>query len=283
MRKSSLVLLPLICGLQIVSAPMTADAYVYIYRPGVPAVQVDTSVLNGGASSQEQGTDSSSRTVEPSFPDETVQMAPVDPVESVPAQGQLQKPFFANVPLEAGASVAKKRQAHKQTSRPAPKKLAAPVFTAPAAEELPAPEAEQVSSLPAPVSASVAAPETKKAEAEPSMPAEETSSPAGGSVVDMSLEFGAAAVNLLPQAQEELNGMLKQLLDKPDMRVEIRGYAKGDDSDQGSARRMALSRALSVRSYLMEKGIQPVRLDVRALGSETDRMPIDRVDLVLNK
>jgi len=30
----------------------------------------------------------------------------------------------------------------------------------------------------------------------------------------------------------------------------------------------------------MDKGIKAVRLDVRALGSETDQTPIDRVDLV---
>ena len=77
--------------------------------------------------------------------------------------------------------------------------------------------------------------------------------------------------------------MMKQLQDTGEKRLEIRGFAKGDDTDQSSARRMALARALSVRSYLMGKGIKPVRLDVRALGSETDRMPIDRVELVFEK
>ncbi len=43
---------------------------------------------------------------------------------------------------------------------------------------------------------------------------------------------------------------------------------------------MSLSRALMVRSYLADKGIKPVRLDVRALGSKTTRGPNDRVDII---
>jgi len=99
------------------------------------------------------------------------------------------------------------------------------------------------------------------------------------SLSDLSLDFDATSSTLSPQVQQKLDGLANQIKDT-DMRLQIRGFAKGDDSDQSSARRMALSRALSVRSYLMDKGIKPVRLDVRALGSETDQMPIDRVDLV---
>jgi outer membrane protein OmpA-like peptidoglycan-associated protein len=65
-----------------------------------------------------------------------------------------------------------------------------------------------------------------------------------------------------------------------DLRVQIRGFARDDGNGQSSARRMSLSRVLVVRSYLMDKGVKPVRLDVQALGTETDKTPLDRVDLV---
>ena len=44
---------------------------------------------------------------------------------------------------------------------------------------------------------------------------------------------------------------------------------------------MSLSRALAVRSYLIEQGIRSTRIDVRALGLAGDSGPLDRVDVVL--
>jgi outer membrane protein OmpA-like peptidoglycan-associated protein len=66
-------------------------------------------------------------------------------------------------------------------------------------------------------------------------------------------------------------------------RLQVRGYAAGEDGSKSSARRIALSRALSVRSYLMDKGVKAKRVDVRAMGSETDRNPLDRVDLIFQR
>jgi outer membrane protein OmpA-like peptidoglycan-associated protein len=42
---------------------------------------------------------------------------------------------------------------------------------------------------------------------------------------------------------------------------------------------MSLSRALSVRSYLIEIGIDTGRIDVRALGNTAPSAPLDRVDV----
>ena len=104
--------------------------------------------------------------------------------------------------------------------------------------------------------------------------------PAVPSLSDLTINFDAASSTLSPDAQKRLDDLATQLKDSVDMHLQIRGYAKGGDDGQSSARRMALSRALIVRSYLTDKGIKPIRLDVRALGSETDKTPIDRVDLV---
>ena len=39
-------------------------------------------------------------------------------------------------------------------------------------------------------------------------------------------------------------------------------------------------RALAVRSYLMDAGIDATRIDVRALGAKYEAGPPDRVDIV---
>lgn len=63
-------------------------------------------------------------------------------------------------------------------------------------------------------------------------------------------------------------------------RLQIQAFATPIDSGISSARRASLSRALSVRNFLISQGMNSERMDVRALGTQTDREPQDRVDLV---
>jgi outer membrane protein OmpA-like peptidoglycan-associated protein len=58
-------------------------------------------------------------------------------------------------------------------------------------------------------------------------------------------------------------------------------YAKGTEDSASQARRLSLSRALAVRGYLIEQGVLPTRMDVRALGNKADDDPRDRVDVEL--
>ncbi len=92
-----------------------------------------------------------------------------------------------------------------------------------------------------------------------------------------------------PQGETELDGaqqnalkdsVLQKLSSTPALRLQIQAYASPADNSQSSARRVSLTRALSVRSWLVEKGIEPSRMDVRALGTQTNVEPLDRIDLV---
>lgn len=74
--------------------------------------------------------------------------------------------------------------------------------------------------------------------------------------------------------------ILPELSANPDLRIQIHGFATSADNGQTSARRISLARALSVRAYLMDSGVDPNRLDIRALGDETETTPIDRVDIL---
>ncbi len=64
------------------------------------------------------------------------------------------------------------------------------------------------------------------------------------------------------------------------VRITVNAYAGGDAADPSRARRTSLSRALSVRSALMEAGIRSTRIDVRALGLAAGDGPADRVDIL---
>lgn len=99
-------------------------------------------------------------------------------------------------------------------------------------------------------------------------------------LADLTLSFAGNSSDLSPEAQRKLDSIVNQLRGMPDGRIQVRGFASGENGGQSSARRISLSRVLSVRSYLMDKGIKPTRVDVRAQGSDTDRTPLDRVDLL---
>ncbi len=100
------------------------------------------------------------------------------------------------------------------------------------------------------------------------------------SLADLSLPFDASANEITEQHKRQLQAVIAHLNQSPDTRLQIRAYATGEDGSKSSARRISLSRALSIRSYLMDMQIKPTRVDVRALGTETDRTPVDRADLV---
>lgn len=115
-------------------------------------------------------------------------------------------------------------------------------------------------------------------------PVEEPKFPVVPSAADLTLDFPGNSSDLTSAAQRKLDAVIRQMEDLADGgRLQVRGYATGEDGSKSSARRIALSRALSVRSYLMDKGVKAKRVDVRALGAETDRNPLDRVDLIFQK
>ena len=61
----------------------------------------------------------------------------------------------------------------------------------------------------------------------------------------------------------------------------ITAFAKGIADDPSAARRLSLSRALAVRSVLINEGVTSLRIYVKALGAPPpEDLPADRVDVV---
>jgi outer membrane protein OmpA-like peptidoglycan-associated protein len=72
---------------------------------------------------------------------------------------------------------------------------------------------------------------------------------------------------------------LNTAMSTPNARVELQAFG-GAKGDKGSdARRLSLKRALAIRQVLIDDGVSPDRIDVRAMGGADDSGPADRVDV----
>ena len=155
-------------------------------------------------------------------------------------------------------------------------KVPPPPAVAPAAPALPkAPPARivQASPKPSPPSAQPRREERQVA----ALP--RVSLPRDGGQV-LRIDFLGASTRLTSDAERSL-GSLAATMEESDGRLQLKAYAGGTGETLSSARRLSLSRALAVRSFLIEKGIRSTRIDVRALGRAEDSGPPERVDVVL--
>jgi len=283
------ILLFTACAFQIGCAAFAADLSPYQYNPKQPPVEVDLSVLDDVVMNPKP-----SPAAAAAIPRENAPFQEEAPAKIAPADHTaefLDKIMAYHVP--SGTK--------KKTLKAAP---APAVIEAPQAEK--PDEAEKAAAVPAEVNpaadivpAAIETPQAEKpAEAEKAAeaPAEET--PSGPTVrerrhktpdaavqmqSDVTIAFDKNSSELSPAAAKDLDTLAMQLKDMPNQRLQIRAYATDADGNESNARRISLSRGLMVRSYLVEKGIKPVDLDVRALGSDSDQAPSDEVEVVFVK
>ena len=97
------------------------------------------------------------------------------------------------------------------------------------------------------------------------------------------LIFSVGAAALDREARAQLDEIAAGLATDGLLRLQLLAYAGGSARSAGQSRRLSLSRALSVRSYLIDKGVRSTRIDVRALGNRFQDGPADRVDLLVTK
>ncbi|MEE8171751.1 MAG: OmpA family protein [Alphaproteobacteria bacterium] len=125
-----------------------------------------------------------------------------------------------------------------------------------------------------PTGAQKAAPETEMAAlgpaAAPTLPGE-----------SMQIIFAAGEAALPAAAKAPLATLAAALGRDETLRLQLRAYAGGGDESASQARRLSLSRALAVRSELIEQGVRSTRIDVRALGNKSQNGTSDRVDVIL--
>ena len=98
---------------------------------------------------------------------------------------------------------------------------------------------------------------------------------ATASINGLRVTFTGSSADLPPAAQAELAALAQQLAGNTD-RIILSGYASGDASS--GAKRVALSRVLAVRAFLVERNVPQPRIDVRAVGTASEGAP-ERVDI----
>lgn len=203
--------------------------------------------------------------VAPNIPSAAAALAPV------PAKMRAPAPKATAPATVARAKITPKKSAPKITApkKQAPIRLASlPKATSTPTRELKAPPAPKAA---APTPPSVKAPAAKPLSAK------------SQSMLSVSVGFDVGVIKLTDGAQSELESVITTLSKNEDLRVRLHAFAKTPDGNKNAARRLSLSRALAVRSYLMDKGIRSTRMDVRALGNQSDGAAADRVDVTVVK
>ncbi len=141
------------------------------------------------------------------------------------------------------------------------------------AEAAPAPAAEEEPGAEAGAEPSTAEPST--ADQLAALPPADSIGTGG----ELRLLFAAESADLDDAAQAVLQDLADRMNEAPQSRIQLKAYAAGSAETASRARRLSLSRALSVRSFLIDEGIRSTRIDVRALGSGAEDGPADRVDI----
>ena len=98
-----------------------------------------------------------------------------------------------------------------------------------------------------------------------------------------SIMFNQGEAKLTIASKKKLDLVSENLKSKKTTRMQLLAYAGGKNMSSSNARRLSLSRALSIRSYLIDKGVEGTRIDVRALGNKETSGQINRVDLKLSE
>lgn len=127
-------------------------------------------------------------------------------------------------------------------------------------------------------------PPSPQAQPQPPTPPQEASLPPAEAAApprddEVRLVFGGDNAKLSDEQKSQLGAMASRVKEMGDVRVQLMAFAGEGDLSASRARRLSLSRALAVRSYLIESGISSTRIDVRALGNKTEVKPMNRVDL----
>jgi outer membrane protein OmpA-like peptidoglycan-associated protein len=170
----------------------------------------------------------------------------------------------------------------------APPAPPAPALAAPTAPALAAPPAPALAAPPAPALAAPPPPSAPPPPT-PAPPAPVLAAPAvpppapratAPATTAARIDFAPGDATLAPAARARLQALAGTIpADDTVTRVLVLGFADQPDGDQSRARRLALARAIEVRTVLLAANVRSTRIDVRALGKPTDGSDPDRVDV----
>lgn len=244
------------------------------------------------------------KVAEPARPAEAVSEAEKQP-EPVRTRlvGRLTEPLPSqdiDIPAAPPVGASKVLPSARGATPPAPAVIPAPASTpAPAAEPRPAVAETKVAAVVPPPAPAAPAPTprglvTPQPASPPSPPVQQpparvepVASRAGTGIEQrdggLRMLFSNGDATLPDGSHAALEGVARRMEAEPQLYLQLLAYAEGTEDEASKARRLSLSRALAVRSYLMNYGVRSTRIEVRALGNKIPDGPADRVDLVIDK
>jgi outer membrane protein OmpA-like peptidoglycan-associated protein len=201
------------------------------------------------------------------------------------------KPTATPAPAQTAAAVPTAAPAPLPAATPTP----APVASAPAAAPNPAPSPVQPETPPTPTIAQgnrqpvgqVPPPAPPPVAKVPDVAPAQTqtaslATPSAPPISQATIPFTADSSDLTDASKQAVAGIVAKMASSADARLKLSAYASGTPETISQTRRLSLSRALAVRSYLIEQGVKSTRIDVLALGSQVEGGgSADRVDLAV--
>ena len=267
-------------------APPAATAQLYGAGRNNSAVVIDEDVLGSlGGGGARPGVGVGFLPAPPAAPRSKINQVPPPKVKAAPPPPVVATPATV-APAPAPVAPPPEAAPVAASAPPAPLTVSTPVAAQPQTPRpdpgpppVPGPAPAPVEPPPAPKVA-VAAPPPPSAPAPAATPVVAVPSPTM-SDKGARLLFLPDSADIPTTARPTLESIVKLVQSQQDRRILITAYAAGTPETASQARRLSLNRALTVRSFLAEKGVSTARVDVRALGGQVADGPADRVDLEL--
>jgi outer membrane protein OmpA-like peptidoglycan-associated protein len=123
------------------------------------------------------------------------------------------------------------------------------------------------------------APEPSPSEPKSTRPAanEARAAPPSGAAPAVSVLFATNSAEISDLGKADLDRIAKTISQQRAPQIELRAFAGG--ADPADARKVALARALSVRSYLIDQGVK-ARIEVGAFAASRGSGAAERVDVL---
>jgi outer membrane protein OmpA-like peptidoglycan-associated protein len=107
--------------------------------------------------------------------------------------------------------------------------------------------------------------------------------PAIKSGAALSVVFSQSETEVPLAVQQSLIELAKQLSADSSAKVKIVAYASGTEDQASVARRISLARALSVRAFLIDLGVDNARIYPKAMGNKIESGAPERADIIIEK
>jgi outer membrane protein OmpA-like peptidoglycan-associated protein len=99
----------------------------------------------------------------------------------------------------------------------------------------------------------------------------------------LTIAFSQSETEVPLAAQKQLILLAKQLSSDATSNIQIVAYASGSEDQASVARRVSLARALAVRAFLIDLGIDNTRISPKAMGNKIPSGSPERADIIIIK